>query len=112
MAQWVKESVSSLLWLGSLGGAGSIPGPGTSTCHGCGLNKYIKGEQEWAGVRQEVGGWSRAGGGRREEGEVEKGLRAACLRPSPHPELVAWPEKSQPRCLQAIGRSQALVLVG
>ena len=33
MAQWVKDPVLSLKHLGSLGGGGLIPGPGTSIRH-------------------------------------------------------------------------------
>ena len=37
VVQWVKDPVLSLQW-GHCCGAGSIPGPGTSACHGCGQN--------------------------------------------------------------------------
>ena len=45
VAQRVKDLALPLLWLESLGGMGSIPGPGTSACHGHGQKKKKKSEQ-------------------------------------------------------------------
>ena len=41
VAQWVKDIVLSLPRLGLLLGKGSIPGPATSSCCGCGQKKNL-----------------------------------------------------------------------
>ena len=46
MVQQIKDPSLSLQWLGSLCGAGSIPGPGTSTCPGFSPKKKKERERE------------------------------------------------------------------